>query len=736
MSRRPLAAVVCVAVIAVASLAVGIADAAAAGAVVVVNSTGDGAWDGTPGVCETASGNGVCTLRAAFGVANATAGTVIDFAIPGVGVHSIAPGSQLPPLTQSVTVDGTSQPGYSGVPLIELSGSSAGAVPGIDLVGGDSTVRGLDVDRWGTGGILVESDDNTIAGNYVGLAPDGESAAGNATSGVLIFGGSGNTVGGITAADRNVISGNGDKGVQIQRTTQSSVTPATGNVVEGNYVGTNAAGDGPVANALDGISVVWGAQDNTIGGSVPGAGNLVSGNGRVGISAFDTSTGTLIEGDYIGTNAAGNAAIGGNPACGIVLNSAANIVGGSSRPAANVISGNTGCAINDFPQDQTTASGSDVIEGNYIGTNAAGTAAIGGNGQYAIQVASPSNTIGGTTPAAGNVISGNAGAGIIIGGSSATGNAVQGNYIGTDQTRTQAIGNSGDGVLVGQGVPGNTIGGTAPGARNTIAHNTANGVEVNGATGDPIEGNSIFANSGLGIALTLGGNGNEPPPTIVSALTGGSSTTISGTAATGRSVEVFANASCSDPEGAVFLGSVVTSTGNWSLTVPAVAVGNGITATATSLVSDNTSQFSTCQPSQPYPQPTNQSHPPVAKQSYPKLKSRVISKWSVHASYTTVRELAVRALPAGAEVVLQCEGRGCRLTQRTLKPTRHRHYVTLTSLFGRTHLRPTTTVEIDITAPNSIGEVVRYTIRTGHTPKQTRLCLPPSDSHPAACTAS
>jgi len=195
VSRRPLAAVVCVAVIAVASLAVGIADAAAAGAVVVVNSTGDGAWDGTPGVCETASGNGVCTLRAAFGAANATAGTVIDFAIPGVGVHSIAPGSQLPPLTQSVTVDGTSQPGYSGVPLIELSGSSAGAVPGIDLVGGDSTVRGLDVDRWGTGGILVESDDNTIAGNYVGLAPDGESAAGNATSGVLIFGGSGNTVG-------------------------------------------------------------------------------------------------------------------------------------------------------------------------------------------------------------------------------------------------------------------------------------------------------------------------------------------------------------------------------------------------------------------------------------------------------------------------------------------------------------------------------------------------------------
>ena len=116
-------------------------------------------------------------------------------------------------------MDGTSQPGYSGVPLIDVSGASAPDVAGIELTGGDSAVRGLDIDRWGTQGILIESNHNTIAGNYIGVAPDGQSPAGNGRAGngegVLIFGASGNKVGGTVAADRNVISANGGHGVQI-----------------------------------------------------------------------------------------------------------------------------------------------------------------------------------------------------------------------------------------------------------------------------------------------------------------------------------------------------------------------------------------------------------------------------------------------------------------------------------------------------------------------------------------
>ena len=189
---------------------------------------------------------------------------------------------------------------------------------------------------------------------------------------------------------------------------------------------------------------------------MPGAGNLVSGNGRIGISVFDTSSGNLIEGNDVGTNAAGTGALGGNPECGIVLISASNTVGGTSVGARNVISGNGGgCGMTTGAQPaQTGASGSNTIEGNYIGMNAAGTAALG-NGTAlsdvpaAVGIQSSNNQVGGTAVGAGNVISGNVGPGVWFDTSSATANVVQGNDIGTDATTTRAIGNSSDGVLLG-----------------------------------------------------------------------------------------------------------------------------------------------------------------------------------------------------------------------------------------------------------------------------------------------
>jgi IPT/TIG domain/PASTA domain len=590
----------------IATTTFGVVDAAAAGLTVVVNSTGDSGWDGTPGVCETATGNGVCTLRAAFEVANANAGTVIDFAIPGPGVHVIMPGYPLPALTQAVTVDGASQPGYSAAPLIELSGASySGNWQGIVLTGGHSTVRALDIVQWAAQGILIESDGNTIVGNYLGVAPDGQSPAGNANEGVLIIGGSYNTVGGTAVPDRNVISANGGSGVHIQRTAPTSPTGATGNIVEGNYIGTNATGDAALGNASDGIQLDWQAQGNTIGGSVPGAGNVVSGNGQAGgIVAYGNSSDTLIQGNYVGTNAAGTAALGGNIECGILLTSGSNTVGGTSAGARNVISGNGGgCGLG--------VGGSTTVEGNYIGTNAAGTAAlgngVGGQGESDIPaglfIGSSNNQIGGSAPGAGNVISGNLEPGVWIissASSPANGNVLQGNYIGTDSTATRAIGNTGAGVWIAGGA-GNTIGGTVLGDANTIAHNTLSGVEVDVGTGNPIEGNSIFANAGLGIGLNYGGNGNESAPTVFSAFTGGSSTTITGISAVSGRVEVFTNPDCSDPEGAVFVGSTVSKNGSWKLTVPAVPIGRGITATVTDLQNDDTSAFSSCQPDQPPP---------------------------------------------------------------------------------------------------------------------------------------
>src|SRR5207253_6002286 len=120
--------------------------------------------------------------------------------------------------------------------------------------------------------------------------------------------------------------------------------------------------------------------------------------------------------------------------------------------------------------------GGDVIEGNYIGTNATGTAVLRNLGFGVFINGSPGNTIGGTAAGMRNVISGNA-RGIEIVNGSATGNVVQGNLIGTDVTGTLSEGN-GDGVVI-QDSPGNTVGGTTVAARNIISGN-GDGIDING----------------------------------------------------------------------------------------------------------------------------------------------------------------------------------------------------------------------------------------------------------------
>ena len=181
-----------------------------------------------------------------------------------------------------------------------------------------------------------------------------------------------------------------------------------------------------------------------------------------------------------------------------------------------------------------------------------------------------------------------------------SGNLVEGNYIGTKAGGGGALANRGDGVFIRGGATNNTVGGTAAGAGNTIANSGSDGVQVAGAatTGDAILSNSIFASHHpkLGIALTSGGNANEPAPIVASVTTAGASTRISGTVpAASPRVEVFVNPSCADPEGKKFLGSAMISGHSWSLQVAKLAPGQGVTATATS--SSNTSQFSSCKSS-------------------------------------------------------------------------------------------------------------------------------------------
>lgn len=337
----------------------------------------------------------------------------------------------------------------------------------------------------------------------------------------------------------------------------------------------------------------------------------MSGNGGHGI-LLNTASNNTISGNFIGTNAAGNADLGNQgSALFIFLNSINNTIGGTAPAARNVLSGNSDEGI-------LLGSGANLIQGNYIGTNASGTAAIGNSGGILL-VSSGGNTIGGTTAGARNVVSGNSQLGIGIENAGATNNVVQGNFIGTDATGTLPLGNgSVGGVFISDGFSGpasnNLIGGMIPGAGNVIAFNAGDGVVIESnqgfnPTGIAILGNSIHSNGALGIDLAddgvtandvddpdTGPNDLQNFPVITSVTTGGGSTLILGTFNSTPShdflIEFFSSPTC-DPsgngEGQTFLQSttiVTDANGDHTLNYAFgsdVTPGHAITATATDL---------------------------------------------------------------------------------------------------------------------------------------------------------
>jgi CSLREA domain-containing protein len=414
-----------------------------------------------------------CSLREAINAANAAAGAdTIGFAILGVGVQTIAPTSALPTITDPVTIDGYTQPGASentlatgsdAVLLIQLDGSGSGSgTNGLTITGGGSTVRGLVINGFSKHGLeLMTAGSNTVEGNFIGTNSAGTAADGNSGAGVFVNGVSGNTIGGTSPAARNLISGNnlnqsiGFAGIDIT---------GTGNFVQGNYLGTNAAGNAAIPNARGGVIVR--NNGNTIGGTASGAGNLVSGNTEHGIDLFGASN-SVVQGNLVGTNAAGTAGLGnGRDGVRLVVGSNDQI-GGTTPGVANVISANGWAGVHIF------SGGTNTVQGNLIGTNAAGTADLG-NGERGVFIeGSPNNTIGGTAAGARNTISGNNTHGVEIQGAAATGNTLLGNFIGTNSTGTAALGNTGAGVFV-NGASNNTVGGTTPAARNVISGNNLN----------------------------------------------------------------------------------------------------------------------------------------------------------------------------------------------------------------------------------------------------------------------
>jgi CSLREA domain-containing protein len=286
--------------------------------------------DHDDGACDT----GDCTLREAINAANNNTGVdAIAFNISGAGVQTISPSSALPAIKDPVNIDGSTQPGFSGTPLIELNGSMAGTnIDAFNVTAGSSVVNELVIHRFSSNGVeLVTNGNNIIMGNLVGTDATGTVALGNTGPGIFINGTSNNTIGGMTPAARNVISGN-QFGVEIFD------SGAVGNKVQGNYIGTDASGTAALGSSILGVRILIGSN-NIIGGTTVGAGNVISGN-RTGVLLFVGATGNQVTGNLIGTRADGVSPVG-NTMWGVSLISASNnSIGGTSTGAGNVIAHN------------------------------------------------------------------------------------------------------------------------------------------------------------------------------------------------------------------------------------------------------------------------------------------------------------------------------------------------------------------------------------------------------------
>jgi hypothetical protein len=366
-------------------------------------------------------------------------------------------------------------------------------------IGGTESGAGNVISGNGGYGVRIEGNaatQNVVAGNSIGVDKDGTGALGNQMGGVVILNGAGgNTIGGTLAGARNVISGNDGNGIQF-------IGGSGANLVQGNYIGTDGIGRGYLENFENGIDI-QDSPDNEIGGTTQGARNVISGNGANGIILENSGTvGNLVAGNYIGTDALGTGPLANGHGI-VIFNASGNTIGGPDA-SHNVISGNSNDGIR-IEATNGSASQNQVL-GNYIGTDVAGLHAVpnGEHGVLVLGAGAPNNTIGAV--GAGNLISGNQGAGIYL--ESTRGNTVNSNIIGPDVTGDDYLltgfgeGNQLGGVVVLDSRD-NIIGGTGEGDGNAISGNQLDGLEISGliSTNNVVQGNSIgtqfFRDAGL-----------------------------------------------------------------------------------------------------------------------------------------------------------------------------------------------------------------------------------------------
>jgi Family of unknown function (DUF5719) len=478
--------------------------------------------------------SGLGSLRQAINDANTNLGLdYIHFNI--AGSHTIRPYSALPTVTDPVVIDGTTDPHFAGKPLVEINGQGAGDSNGLYITAGGSTVRGLVINRFQKAGVRLEGNGaNNIRGNYLGTSVSGTTGYGNGDYGLALSSSSGNVIGQASGSGRNLISGNGVDGIFMSN--------SKSNLIQGNYIGTDVTGKVALGNGGHGILADYGSNSNTIGGTSSGARNVISGNADNGVYIRYSSSSNKVQGNYIGTDLTGTTDLG-NGWSGVVMNVLcnANIIGGTTTGARNIISGNDHSGI-----VMHFGSALNVIRGNYIGVGAhRGALGNSQDGVAMITLAGGSNAIGGKTAGAGNVIAHNVRSGVFI----------------------------------------------DTGSKNSILRNS---IYENGRLGIDLYGDGVTKNDDKD--PDGGPNGQQNYPLITKVTPTGVEGTLNSKPDTTFRVELFSNL-MPDPsgygEGQTYLGYVNVKTdskGNVRFSAP--VTGTYVTATATD-PDGNTSEFGT-----------------------------------------------------------------------------------------------------------------------------------------------
>ncbi len=485
--------------------------------------------------------SGTGSLRAAIEAANtlqasnsskvrlaaATSGiSTISFSVHG----TITLASALPSIVTKIVIDGTTAPTHTGTtPVVEVNANGhAGFVFAAGSAG--SQLLGIAVDNAAGPGVTLQASSITLNADYIGVNLAG-AAFGNRGDGVYIAPTSSNNfIGSNPAAASgfvaNVISGNTGNGLSLHE--------SSGNTIVDNHIGTNAAGSVAISNSGDGIWITTASHDNLIGGTafvdtatnqtnnptgnkgtvpevyvVPPLGNLISGNGQNGVRIDTGSRNNVLSGNFIGTTANGDAAIG-NTADGVLISHADNnsLIGclfvNNPFVYYNVVDGNGENGLH------VTSSNGVTVQANFFGTGADNTTLVPNKGDGILVDGSSSNTqVGGVIPL-GNVSAGNAGNGIEVAGTASYFTTF--NTFGGLLAFKGAAPNGNDGLLI------TATGGNQTVRTNVFSGNAVNGIEIagnaSGVTVDPniaglnTVGNALLSNKNDGLLITGTAHGN------------------------------------------------------------------------------------------------------------------------------------------------------------------------------------------------------------------------------------